>query len=181
MREFRLHELPWPVDVLAELGDEEVRLRVTLSYFVEPAAASRGWRRRYSYGSHGLRFELKEPSDHSTADFIRRVNREASQEEAHGTITRGSPEWIIGPNQRNTGSLHQDVWVGTGSKLAACNSIAVHAVGGWWKNNRRRDRMDLPVRYSLVVSLRTRQEHVDLYTPVAVELDVPIESAIVEI
>ena len=28
--------LPWPNDVLADLGETEVQLRVTLSYFVEP-------------------------------------------------------------------------------------------------------------------------------------------------
>jgi hypothetical protein len=33
----------------------------------------------------------------------------------------------------------------------------------------------LPVRYSLAVSLRTAEQGVDLYSPVAVQLDLPIE------
>src|SRR5690606_20652584 len=35
MRHFRLHPLPWPADVLRDLGSADVRLRVTLSYFIE--------------------------------------------------------------------------------------------------------------------------------------------------
>ena len=42
---FRLHDLPWPRDVLQDLGDASVTLRVTLSYFIEPTASRRGWRR----------------------------------------------------------------------------------------------------------------------------------------
>ena len=47
-REMQLQALPWPADELAGLGDVEVRLRITLSYFIEPNAAGRGWVRRYS-------------------------------------------------------------------------------------------------------------------------------------
>jgi hypothetical protein len=50
MREMHVHELPWPKDVLEELGQTAVRLRVTLSYFVEPNPARRGWRRRAVIG-----------------------------------------------------------------------------------------------------------------------------------
>lgn len=32
-----LHDLPWPSDLLESLGELETRLRVTLSYFVEPS------------------------------------------------------------------------------------------------------------------------------------------------
>lgn len=146
MRNFRLHELPWPTVVLQELGAEDVELRVTLSYFIEPSAARRGWRNRYVYASHGLRFELRLPNE-SASDFVRRVNREARTEEAGGTSTRGPDQWMVGPRQRNKGSLHQDIWSGQGAELAATGgAIAVYPVGGWWKNGTRKDRMDLPVR-----------------------------------
>jgi hypothetical protein len=52
--------------------------------------------------------------------------------------------------------------------------LAVHPVGGWWKNKKRKDRVDSGVRYSLIVSLRTTEEDVDLYTPIAAQLDVPV-------
>lgn len=32
-----VHELPWPREVLEDLGEERVAMRVTLSYFVEPS------------------------------------------------------------------------------------------------------------------------------------------------
>jgi len=63
MRELRLHSLPWPRDVLQSLGEADVRLRITLSYFIEPSATRRGWKGKYTYASYGLRFDLKAPTD----------------------------------------------------------------------------------------------------------------------
>jgi len=177
-RHLRLHSLPWPVEELQELGPAEVALKVTLSYFVEPNAARRGWRRRYAYPSHALRFELRGPAE-TTDQFLARVNREAQREEDEARPSGGTSNWLVGPYQRNLGSLHQDVWEGSGADLAKVGVLAVHPVGGWWKNSRHPDRVDSPVRYSLVVSLRTEEQGVDLYTPVAAKLDVPVEAAIV--
>ena len=172
-REFRLHRLPWPSEVLRSIGDDTVTLRITLSYFVEPAASRRGWRKKFTYPSHGLRFEMKAPLE-AEADFIARINRDAQDEEAGRRPSGASDRWLIGPNQRNLGSLHQDVWEGSGSDLAASDLLAVNPVGGWWKNNRARDRLGLPVRYALIVSLRTETQGVDLYAPVAAALEVPV-------
>jgi len=176
-RRFRLHHLPWPSDTLRDLAETPVQLRVTLSYFIEPAASRRGWRRRYAYASHGLRFELKAPLERAS-DFLARINRDAQDEEAGARPPSGSDRWLVGANQRNTGSLHQDIWEGTGADLADSDLIAVHPVGGWWKNNKRADRADRPLRYSLIVSLRTPEQAVDLYTPIAAELAVPIAEAV---
>lgn len=38
----------------------------------------------------------------------------------------------------------------------------------------RKDRLDLPAWYSLIVFLKTREQGVDLYTPVATDLRVPV-------
>lgn len=165
LREFRLHELPWPEAELRGLGEAEVELRLTLSYFVEPAASRRGWRRKFTYQSHGLRFALRRPHE-STAEFVRRVNREGSAD--------GSDSWLLGENQRDKGSIHSDIWTGTAAELARCGVLAVHGVGGWWKYNARRDRVDAPVRYALLLSLSTASA-VDLYAPVVAQLALPIE------
>ena len=177
MRHFRLHQLPWPARELAALGEADVELRVTLSYFIEPSASRRGWRRRYAYASHGLRFELRRPNE-TTSEFVRRVNHEAAREE-DGTSTgsHGSDNWVVGSDQRNKGSLHQDIWMGHGAELATTGVIAVHAVGGWWKNNKRKDRQELPVRYALLVSLQSPVQDVDLYTPIAASIGVPVTTA----
>jgi subtilase family protein len=169
---FRLHDLPWPREVLQDLEDSPVALRVTLSYFVEPTASRRGWRQRYKYPSHSLRFELQDPLE-AEAHFVQRVNRDAGTEEAGGRPAAGQVKWVVGANQRNFGSLHQDIWETSGVELAESGKLAVYPVGGWWKNNRARDRIDKSVRYALVVSLRTAKSGVDLYTPVANLLQIP--------
>ncbi len=175
MRRFRLHTLPWPDAVLSGLGSATVTMKVTLSYFIEPSASRRGWRQKYSYASHALRFELQSPLENQR-QFVARINRDANDDE--DSISRpgsASDRWLVGSDQRNLGSLHQDIWEGSGQELAACNSIAVYPVGGWWKNNLRKDRLDRPVRYSLVVSLKTSEQDVDLYTPIATQLEIPVE------
>lgn len=181
MREFRLHQLPWPTAKLEELGEVDVEMRVTLSYFVEPSGSRRGWRQRYSYASHALRFDLSAPNE-SPTDFVRRVNRQASDEEGGSSGSASTTDkWTVGYDQRIKGSLHQDIWSGHGAELATTGTISVHPVGGWWKNNKRKDRQDLPVRYSLIVSLRTPAQEIDLYTPIATEIGVPVEGVAIEI
>lgn len=181
MREFRLHQLPWPRAKLEELGEVDVELRVTLSYFVEPSGSRRGWRQRYSYASHALRFDLNAPNE-SPIDFVRRVNQQASIEEGGSSGSASTTDkWTVGYDQRIKGSLHQDIWSGHGAELATTGTISVHPVGGWWKNNKRKDRQDLPVRYSLVVSLRTPAQEIDLYTPIATEIGMPAEGVAIEI
>ena len=60
-KEMHLHSLPWPKEVLRDLGDMEVLMRVTLSYFVEPSPGRRGWHVKHRYQSHGLRFDVRRP------------------------------------------------------------------------------------------------------------------------
>lgn len=178
MRRFRLHNLPWPSDVLEQLGAHNVRLRISLSYFIEPSASRRGWRQRYAYPSHTLRFDIQSPVE-TQQEFVARINRDAqSSEDGSPRTGTTTDRWFVGPNQRNLGSLHQDEWHGTGTELARCNSVAVYPVGGWWKNNRRADRVNFPVRYALLLSLRTDEQGIDLYTPIANQLRVPVPSEI---
>lgn len=175
MREMNLHELPWPIDELAALGEVDVRLRITLSYFIQPNPARRGWRRRYRYASHGLRFEVRRPTE-STDDFRKRVNQLAleEEEERRPRTQSDAAQWWFGPDQRIAGSLHTDIWTGTAADLAQRGVIAVFPVAGWWKERHDRDRSELGVRYSLVVSIETPGQDVDIWTPVATEIGVPV-------
>jgi hypothetical protein len=169
MPAFRLHRLPWPAETLEQLGSADVTLRVTLSYFVEPTASRRGWRQRY---------DLQDPLENEQ-HFIARTNRDAHEDET-GSIGPSSSQikWLLGSQHRNYGSLHQDIWQTSGQELAQTGMLAVYPVGGWWKRNRSKERLDLPVRYALIVSLRTQQEGIDLYTPIATEISVPVETEI---
>jgi hypothetical protein len=174
LREMHVVDLPWPQEQLLELGDTTVRLRVTLSYFVEPNPSSRGWRKRYVYPSHGLRFDIRRPTE-TTGEFRARLNALAEHEE-DGTQPGGGqePKWLLGPTARSVGSLHADIWEGAATELANSGVLGIYPVGGWWKNNNRRDRTDRTVRYALLVSLATESVEVDLYTPIAVQIGIPI-------
>ena len=92
MNEMHLHDLPWPTDVLAELGAVAVKLRVTLSYFVEPNPGRRGWRKRHRYQSHGLRFEVKRPGE-MRGDFRKRIHITTSEGDGQGE--QGSKELLV--------------------------------------------------------------------------------------
>jgi hypothetical protein len=119
-----------------------------------------------------LRFEVQDPLE-TESQFVQRVNHDARTEEAGGRPEGGQVKWLVGANQRNLGSLHQDIWQTSGVELAQSGKLAVFPVGGWWKNNATKARVDQPVRYALVISLKTAEQDVDLYTPVANTLQIP--------
>jgi hypothetical protein len=174
LRELHLHELPWPRDVLVDLGEVPVRLRVTLSYFIEPSPTRRGWRRRYRYASHQLRFELREP-DETNDQFRKRINKRALAEEEERPQRGSEPDgWYVGSETRNRGSLHSDIWQGTAADLAARGLVAIFPVTGWWKELQSRDQSDFGARYALLVSIESPAAEVDLWTPIAAEAGIPI-------
>jgi len=159
---------------LSALGEVEVRMRVTLSYFVEPNPARRGWARRYSYASHGLRFTVRRPTE-STQDFRKRVNlRARAEEERRGSTDSDASEWFFGPEQRVAGSLHTDIWSGTAADLAERGVVAIFPVSGWWKERKDRDHSERGARYALVVSIEAPGQDVDLWTPVAQRIGIEV-------
>ncbi len=172
LREMHTHDLPWPTQALEDLADAPVRLRVTLSYFIEPYPARKGWKLRYRYASHGLRFELKEPSE-TNEDFLKRINKRALDEEEGRPTGGDTAGWLLGSQARSRGSLHADFWEGTAIELASRGRTAVFPVTGWWKERPARDRSDLGVRYALVISIETPVETADLWTPVASQVGIP--------
>lgn len=174
-RELRLHNLPWPTEALEALQNTEVTMRVTLSYFVEPSPGARGWTPRYGYQSHGLRFAVKKPLE-SSNDFQLRINR-YERDESYTSTGLSDPGWQFGHAQRSLtslGSVHSDVWRGTAIDLAARKEIAVYPTMGWWNKRQQLGGWEKTARYSLMVTLETPSVEVDLYTPVAVQIGVPI-------
>jgi hypothetical protein len=164
-KDMHLHALPWPRAELRSLGEQRVELRVTLSYFVEPNPARRGWKYRHRYASHALRFAIKAATE-DLDDFRARLSKDA-QDEEHGVTTLEDPGWEIGPRNRNQGSLHSDRWFGTAADLAERGYLAVYPVGGWWKERPASRRFERSVRYSLIVTIRTPELEIDIYTPIA--------------
>ncbi|MFJ8747365.1 S8 family peptidase [Embleya sp. NPDC127516] len=175
LAELNLHELPWPLDQLRDMADATVELRVTLSYMVEPNPGRRGMRGAHTYASHGLRFAIKAPLQ-SVDDFERCVAEVAETEGDAKTSAKAfenDDHWLLGPQNRNRGSLHSDVWRGSAVQLAECGVLAVYPVSGWWKTHNRQDRIGRGVTYALLVSLST-DVGTDLYTPIATQLGIPI-------
>jgi hypothetical protein len=177
LRQMHVHALPWPLKVLASLGELPVKMRITLSYFVEPNPGRRGWKKRHRYASHGLRFEAKAPTE-SVEEFRKRINKRALDEDEEKPDTGDSSGWFLGSRIRNKGSLHADIWVGTAADLAARGHIIVYPVSGWWKDQPKRDRSSFGAQYSLIVSIETESSDVDIWTPVAQQVGITIPGAI---
>jgi len=173
LNEMQLFELPWPIEALQQLPAEmNVKLRITLSYFVEPNPGRRGYRQRYSYQSHGLRFEVIRPSQ-SIENFKNYVNGLAVSDDYDGP-EGNSNGWTLGPQLRTRGSLHSDTWTGTAADLANMNTIAVYPVGGWWKYRTAQDRWKNSVRFSLLVSIDVPDEEIDIYSVIQAEIEAAI-------
>lgn len=177
MGDIHFFELPWPRDVLQSLGEQPVRLRVTLSYFVEPNPGRRGWMKRRRYASHGLRFDVKGATE-SLDEFRKRLNQQALDEEEEKPRAEGSNSWDLGEQARNRGSIHSDILSGFAADLAERGVVGVYPVSGWWKDHPKRDRSAKGARYSLIVSIETDAADIDIWTPVATEVGLPIETEI---
>ena len=176
--EIDFYQLPWPKEVLLGLGEAEVTLRVTLSYFIEPSPGEVGWNDRYKYPSHMLRFDVNNPTEDLTA-FKRRLNRQTNEddqpsEEADG----GSERWTMGKNGHKFGSIHTDFFTTTAADLATCNLIGIVPVGGWWKTRAKFGCCNNKARYSLIVSLETNSVDCDIYTPVYNMVNVPVATSV---
>ena len=172
-----IHTLPWPEEQLRDLGATPVELRITLSYFIEPNPARRGWQSKFRYSSHGLRFGINAATE-TRERFAQRINMLAREEEEGAMKDEDLAGWTLGPALRTRGSIHSDIWSGNAATLAAKRHIAVYPVGGWWKDWRDSARADKPVRYSLIVTLHVlNAADVDIYTPIANEIGIVVPAA----
>ncbi len=173
LRDMNLHRLPWPLDELENLGEAEVEMRVTLSYFIEPNPSTRGIRSKYRYESHGLRFDVKRPYE-SEDDFRGRVNSLALSADVGNPRSGDDTRWLIGPQNRHKGSLHSDIWQGTAAELASRGVLAVFPTTGWWKTRASLARFNKKARYALIISIHTPETSVDLYAAVENKIKTPV-------
>ncbi|TSJ47620.1 S8 family peptidase [Fluviicola chungangensis] len=173
--EIHFFDFPWPEDLLLSMSDTPVTLKITLSYFIEPGAGEIGWKDKYRYQSHGLRFDINNVDDIDENAFRKRINLAAREEDDEISGSSGSSRWTIGVKNRSTGSIHSDFWVGTAAEIATCKFIAVYPVIGWWRERKQEGKVENKTRYSLIVSLETPAEEIELYTTVKNIIEVPIE------
>jgi hypothetical protein len=172
--EFHLFELPWPVDVLQELLNVKVKIKVTLSYFIEPNPGNKQYEHAASYISHGLRFKMVDKNERKDA-FLARVSKAMETEDYE---PEGVDNWVLGDRLRNKGSIHKDIWMGPAVELAAKNLIAVHPVSGWWRTRKQLQRYDNEIFYSLIITIEAPDNiaDLDIYTPVLnqINIDIPV-------
>lgn len=172
-KEADFYELPWPKAALLALGDHAVRIRVTLSYFVEPNPNAAGSILAARYRSAGLRFGLQLRNE-TAKQFAARINQLASLDDddaadiAEADVTR-----VLGERSISAGSLHVDEWRGSAADFADRNGLAVFPVGGWWKGVK--DRVNNGMRYALVVTIDAGDTEVDLHAEVAAAVNVEVE------
>lgn len=167
LNEMGLHEIPWPKDVLIELGDTPVKMKVTLSYFIDPSPGEIGWEDKYRYPGCRLYFDVNQTNENKDI-FLSRINKKMRDEEYDKSENSGEPSerWFLGSNNRNVGSIHSDIWEDTAASLAENRFIAVYPGGGWWKERSGLGKWNSKVKYSLIVSLSTPKQSIDLYTPI---------------
>lgn len=176
MKEMHLHTLPWPAEVLRSMGETDIEMRVTLSYFIEPGPGEVGWRDRYRYPSCNLRFDVIN-SDETVEDFKKRINIKMRGEDKKdkGDGSSGSARWYLGSDNRDTGSIHSDFYEDSAVNFCHANNIAVYPVIGWWRERSYLGRYDSKVRYSLIISLSTPKQDIDLYTPIVTQISNEIQ------
>lgn len=179
LNKVNMHLLPWPEEELRALGATQVKMRVTLSYFIDPNPSQRGWQSKFRYQSHGLRFAVKAATE-THEEFGQRINKNERLDAAGDDGIEAMPDpdsskWFFGSKVRARGSVHSDVWTGTGAELANKSHLAVYPVGGWWKDWSQAQRHGIEVRYCLIVSLEVAEGiEVDIYTPIQIKIGVPV-------
>lgn len=169
--EMHLHEIPWPTEVLQQLGEKTAEIRITLSYFVEPNPSGRGWKRKFSYQSHGLKFQLIN-KDQTKDDFLKSINAKlrGDNKRDSGSGTTGTEEWYLGPGNRDVGSIHSDFKRVPAVYLCDARYVAVYPVTGWWATRTSHNRMERKTRYALIVSIETPEVDSDIYNAIVTEI-----------
>ncbi|QDT99873.1 S8 family peptidase [Gimesia aquarii] len=174
--EMHLHDLPLPQKVLEQLGNTHIRMRVTLSYFVEPNPPRRGYVAKYHYASHGLRFSVRRPQEtphqmrcRLSREFWPQENR--TMQKSPETVISDDRKWDLGEKLSNRGSIHSDTWVGTAAELASSNLIGVYPVSGWWRYKLSEESVEKKSHYALIVTISTDDTRLKLYDEIKNEID----------
>lgn len=169
LNEMNFHKIPIPKELFQSLENEELRIKVTLSYFIEPSPGKIGWESKYRYPSYRLGFDLME-SNETEEQFKQRINKALQTDDE--TPPQGSTkrEWVIGPHNRNVGSIHSDFCYDTAINFSDSNLIAIYPQSGWWKDRHHLKKYNKSIRYSLIVTIEAPESEVDIYSSILNEI-----------
>lgn len=164
-KDCHFYPLPWPRDALEAMGDADVEMKITLSYFIEPNPGISASIDPYRYQSFGLRFDLRRRQE-TMREFVKRVNAAEREKGERVSSVTDEDTWLFGPNSISAGSLHCDVWKGPAARLLTRDMLCVRPVGGWWRNRADAKICESKTRYALVISIKTDDTEIDLHTPI---------------
>lgn len=162
--EMHFYELPWPKELLEQMNGETVKMRVTLSYYIEPSPGFKSKYNKYNYASSALTFDVKNSLE-SREQFIARSNK---QELVEKQSNSNPSRWHIGAKRRAVGTVQSDWIECTAFELAQCNEIGIFPGSGWWKS-RKIANVDNAIKYSLIVSIMSSET--EIYNVVRVAVD----------
>lgn len=177
MNAHHIYQLPWPKVGLEALAEHVVRLRVTLSYFVDPNPSADAPLSPSRYRSFGLRFDLRRKGE-SIEAFQSRLSDAADAAPDDLDLAENDTDRLFGPKTVSAGSLHSDEWSCTAADLIDRDCIAVFPVGGWWKQSTKAEIANQLARYSLVVTMDAGDAEQDLYSEVEQIIEAKIAAEI---
>ncbi|RXF72857.1 S8 family peptidase [Hansschlegelia zhihuaiae] len=178
LKEMKYFDLPWPREELQRMGNSEVTLTCTLSYFVDPDPLADKRARRDRYPSHRLRFRLNQPGD-TAVSAQSRLNQlvNADEDDDLSVSSAQDGNWVVDQPRSDIGTLHQNIWRGPAHELAVRGGVSVYPVKGWWAERSGPDyRRSVP--FSLIMSIRTDRTDVDLYAEAVA--NIPAHAILVE-
>jgi hypothetical protein len=162
--QYHLYELPWPADLLrTTLAESNVKLKVTLSYFIEPNPGDRRYANNFQYHSHALDFLLIKPTE-TPANFRRRVSK-AAEEEGQENADHNGETWDLKAS-RSKGSIKKDYISCSGADLSTRNILAIYPKNGWYRSRKKLKKANTAVRYSLIISIDTDNVDVNIYNTI---------------
>lgn len=171
-KEYHLFVLPWPADILTgELFDQDVTLKITLSYYIEPNPGSKNKRyaNNFHYYSHALEFAVIKENENLEV-FKRRIS--AAAELPDDQIDNSEEKWSI-RRVRSRGSIKKDFITMSGAEMAERNTIAVYPKPGWYRTRKKLKKENTIVRYSLLITVETPNVNVDIVTSVLNLIAIP--------
>jgi hypothetical protein len=161
--------------LLEELENTVVKLKVTLSYFIDPNPGMSANIDPQRYQSHGLRFDLRRKGE-PLETFKQRVNASEREDPRVGPVVVADDErWTLGQKSVSAGSLHCDTWVGPAIELAGRDTLCIKPVGGWCRDRSTREICNAKRRYALIITLKVANVDVDLYTSIRTHIDTLID------
>ena len=163
-----IHELPWPSELLSSLGEIDVKLKATLSYYIEPSPNYNKTR----YQSAFLTFDVNRPTE-TREELIDRISNNIEHD---GDKSAPSNEklWAFGIKQHSQGSVNSDFIETSAANLSLMRYLAVYPhKKGWWATSKSK-KENQTMRYSLVVTIETPAQDVQIYNEVVNQISITV-------